>query len=162
MTLTLSQLKPDKGSTKPSKRVGRGNSSGMGTYSGRGQKGQRSRKGKKLKSWFEGGQTSFLQRLPKLKGFTSRNGVNYLSINLDVLEENFNDKDEVNRSTLFNKKLINKLNTPYKILGSGDISKSLNVTAHGISKSAKEKIEKAKGKVTLIQYKKKAKVTLEK
>jgi len=154
MSLTLSQLKPRKGSTKSKKRVGRGNGSGLGTYSGRGQNGQGSRKGKKFKAWFEGGQTSFLQRMPKLRGFKNPNYIEYFAINLTLLEETFNNNAEVNPETLKEKNILKNVHTPYRILGDGDISKKLIIKTNGISISAKEKIEKAGGKVEVIKFRK--------
>jgi len=154
MSLTLSQLKPKSGSTKSRKRVGRGNGSGMGTYSCRGMKGQRSRKGKKLKSWFEGGQTPFLQRMPKLKGFNNPNHIEYFPVNLDLLEETFKANDEVSAKTLCEKGILKNVHTPFKILGNGTLTKKLNIIAHKISDSALKKVETTQSKVEIIPYRK--------
>jgi large subunit ribosomal protein L15 len=152
MSLILSTLKPKKGSVKSTKRLGRGNGSGLGTYSGRGLKGQKARKGKKLGAWFEGGQTSFLQRTPKLKGFTNPNHIEYQAINVSDLEDKFQNNEEVSKKSLYERKMIDKVSTPYKILGTGELSKSLVVKTYKISKIAKEKIEKVNGTVELVSY----------
>jgi large subunit ribosomal protein L15 len=154
MSLTLSQLKPKKGSTKNKKRLGRGNGSGLGTYSGRGQKGQGSRKGKKFRASFEGGQTSFLQKFPKLKGFKNSNYIEYFAINLNILEKSFDENSNVNAETLKEKNILKNLHSPYRILGTGNITKKLVIKTYGISKSAKEKIEKVGGEIEILKYRK--------
>lgn len=153
MSLTLSKLRPSSGSTHKTKRVGRGNGSGMGTYSCRGQKGQGSRTGKKFKSWFEGGQTSFLQKMPKLKGFTNPNYVEYKAVNLKLIEEKYSENEEVTPESLVLKKIIKSKNLKYAILGEGTLNKKINISTYKISKKAKEIVEKNGGKVTIIGVK---------
>jgi len=154
MSLTLSQLKPKSGSTKSRKRIGRGNGSGMGTYSCRGMNGQRSRKGKKLKSWFEGGQTSFLQRMPQLKGFNNPNHIEYFAINLDLLEKSFKADEKVSSKTLCEKGILKNEHTPFKILGNGTLTKKLHIITNKISNSALKKIESTNSKVEIIPFRK--------
>jgi len=155
MTINLSTLRPKRGSVKSKKRVGRGNGSGLGTYAGRGMNGQGARKGKKFRAMFEGGQTSFIQKLPKLKGFKNPSHIEYTAINLSDLEDNFTEKEEVNPKTLEEKGLIRTITTPYKILGSGELKKKLKIIANQISKPAQEKLDTLKADVTIVKYTKK-------
>ncbi len=141
-------LVPPKGARKKRKRIGRGDGSGHGTYSTRGIKGSRQRKGKEYDARFEGGQTPLHRRIPK-RGFTNIFKKVYEIVNLKRIEEKFSNNEEVNPETLRIKGLVKK-DLPVKILGDGNISKPLVVKAHAFSKSAKEKIEKAGGKVEVI------------
>jgi large subunit ribosomal protein L15 len=142
--MKLNNLKPKV--KKARKRRGRGNASGHGTYSGRGCKGQGQRKSGNVRPGFEGGQTPLIMRLPKLKGFKSPIKTIYQIVNLEDLDV-FNDGDEVNTETLLKKRLISIKEMPVKILGMGKLDKKLTFKIHKISKSAKEKIIKAGGKV---------------
>ena len=144
--MLLNNIKPKEGSTKSRKRVGRGNGSGLGTYSGRGCKGQGQRKSGNVRPGFEGGQTPLISRLPKLKGFKNPNKINYQVINVGQLDV-FKDGDEVNPTTLAEKRLARRKNKPVKILGNGKITKKLTVKIDKVSASAKEKITAAGGKV---------------
>ena len=136
-------------------RVGRGIGSGKGKTSGRGHKGQKSRSGVAIKS-FEGGQMPLYRRLPK-RGFVSRNKKKLTAtINLSRIQEIIKkkieiSKDKINLLNLQKSKLINKKYKKLKLLGSGDLKDKLNIEVNAISKSAKEKIEKIGGKVTLIK-----------
>ena len=137
------------------KRLGRGIGSSKGKTSGRGHKGQKSRSGVAIKS-FEGGQMPLYRRLPK-RGFKSiTNKKNIAVINLSKMQ-NIIDKqkitlnDNINISNLQKSRLINKKYKKLKLLGSGDLTHKLNIEVNSISKSAKEKIEKLGGKVTLIK-----------
>jgi len=145
MALTLSNLKPAKGSQKNKKRIGRGNASGHGTYSTRGLKGQRSRsgskKGLKLK-----GLKARLQKIPKLRGFKSAYP-KAEPINLTVLEKNFESGSEVNIKRLHNLGLIKKNTQKVKILGAGSLTKKLTIRGCLVSTQAKEAIERSGGKV---------------
>jgi len=153
MATTINDLKPQVGSKKRRKRVGRGNAS-CGSYSGKGMKGQKARTGMKLRESFEGGQTPFLQRMPKLKGFKNINNISYFSINLDLLSEKYNDGEEVNIVTLLEKRILRGKKTLYKILGNGELTKKLTIKADKFSKTAEEKITKAKGSFeTLVRTK---------
>ena len=135
-------------------RVGRGIGSGRGKTSSRGHKGQKSRSGVAIKS-FEGGQMPLYRRLPK-RGFKSINKKNIAILNLSKIQLIF-DKTKNNLGNIIDlkilkeKKLINKKYQKLKILGSGEIKKELNISAHFASKQALEKIEKAGGKLSIIK-----------
>jgi len=136
------------------KRVGRGIGSTKGKTCGRGHKGQKSRSGVAIKS-FEGGQMPLYRRLPK-RGFKSLNIKNIAIFNLSNLQNIINSKkilptDKVNLSSLHKSNAINKKYKKVKILGSGDIKDKLDIEVHFISKSAKNKIEKLGGKITLVK-----------
>ena len=147
--MILEEIKPEVGSIKKRTRKGRGNASGFGGECGRGHKGQKSRSGYKSRPGFEGGQMPLYKRIPKKPGWFNRFSVNYQALNVDMLEKFFDDKAEVTIEALIEKGLIGK-NDLVKVLGNGELKKSLTVQAHKFSKSAVEKIEKASGKcVTL-------------
>ncbi len=137
------------------KRLGRGIGSSKGKTSGRGHKGQKSRSGVAIKS-FEGGQMPLYRRLPK-RGFNSLNKKNLLAIiSLSRIQEIIKKKnsissEKINLATLQKSRLINKKYKKLKVLGPGDLKDKLTVEVNSISKSAKEKIEKLGGKVTLIK-----------
>lgn len=150
MALALNNLKPAEGSTHKKKRVGRGPGSGLGKTSGRGHKGQKSRSGYSSKSGFEGGQMPLQRRLPK-RGFTNIFKKKWLEISLAKLEENFNAGDEITPEILHERGLIKKAKHDLVILGSGDFSKALKISAHRFTKTAKDKIEKAGGSITEIK-----------
>lgn len=145
--MNLSSLKYAVGSKKERKRVGRGDASGHGGTSGRGHKGYKSRSGSKRRAWFEGGQMPIYRRLPK-RGFTSVFKEEYQIVNLDFINEF--QLDEVNTDILYEKGIIKSLSKPVKILGKGEIKGPITVTVDAISKSAREKIESAGGKVNII------------
>ena len=144
--MELHNLKPAKGSTHLSKRVGRGQGSGKGGTSTRGHKGAKSRSGYSKKLGFEGGQMPLQRRVPKF-GFKNINRKEYQGINLDVLQA-FVDagkiKDEVNMEILVSLGLARK-NELVKILGRGELKAKLNVTVHKFTATAKAAIEKAGG-----------------
>jgi len=156
--LNLHSLSPAQ-PRKDRKRVGRGLGSGKGRYSGRGLKGQKSRAGShKMSVGFEGGQTPLDMRLPKGRGNTSKDAMplgpfrTYSQpVNLRDLDARFGAGDEVTPESLKAKGLIRKVSVDVKILGIGELSKQLAVSAHGFSKSAKEKIESAGGSVTWLR-----------
>jgi len=137
------------------KRLGRGIGSSKGKTSGRGHKGQKSRSGVAIKS-FEGGQMPLYRRLPK-RGFNSLSKKNLIAIiSLSRIQEIIEKKksissDKINLVALQKSRLINKKYKKLKVLGPGDLKDKLTVEANSISKSAKEKIEKLGGKVTLIK-----------
>lgn len=145
----LSKLKPPKGATKKRKRVGRGEGSTLGKTSGRGQKGQKSRSGGRIKPGFEGGQMPLHRRVPK-QGFTSPNPTVYSEVNIKDLEINFEAGEEVTYAALQAKGLTRKKDDGVKILGTGELTKALNVKVQKFSKSAAEKIEKAGGTVEVV------------
>ncbi len=150
MALALNNLRPAEGSTHKKKRVGRGPGSGLGKTSGKGHKGQKSRSGYSSKIGFEGGQMPLQRRLPK-RGFTNIFKKKWLEISLAKLEENFNAGDEITPDILHERGLIKKAKHDLVILGSGEISKALKISAHRFTKTAKDKIEKAGGSITEIQ-----------
>ena len=145
--MELNNLKPAKGSTHHDKRVGRGAGSGHGGYSTRGLKGAKSRSGYSRKLGFEGGQMPLQRRLPKF-GFKNLKRVEYKPINLSTLEELAAKKEltAINIDTLIGAGFISK-NNRVKILGKGELTKALNVTAHAFSQSAIAAIEAKGGKV---------------
>jgi len=140
---------------KRKRRLGRGIGSSKGKTCGRGHKGQKSRSGVAIKS-FEGGQMPLYRRLPK-RGFKNINKDNLIAIISlsriqDIIKKHATfSKDKINLLSLQKSQLINKKYKRLKLLGSGDIKDKLNVEVNAISKSAKEKIEKLGGKVTLIK-----------
>lgn len=149
--MNLSHIKPAKGSVKQRKRVGRGQGSGMGGTSTRGHKGAQSRSGYSRKLSFEGGQMPLQRRLPKF-GFTNPTRVEYKPINLDTLQElaTAANVTTIDFAVLREHGLAAK-NDLIKVLNRGEVTSALEVSAHGFSASAKEAIEKAGGKVTLIE-----------
>jgi large subunit ribosomal protein L15 len=126
--------------------VGRGIAAGQGKTAGKGHKGQKTRSGDRTLPWFfEGGQTPLHMRIPK-RGFRPVNRVEYSVVNVGKLNELFEENAEITPEVLAAKGLVSK-NKPVKILGDGELTKPLIVKAHKFSKSAKEKIEAAGGKV---------------
>ncbi len=134
---------------RPRKRLGRGPGSGQGKTGGRGYNGQRSRAGHGQSVVFQGGTMPLFRRLPK-RGFNNRNAVKVGSVNVEDLELNFDAGSEVNSETLRVKNLAKYSYDQLKILGNGELTKALNVSAHRFSETAKEKIEKAGGTITVI------------
>ncbi|OVE82560.1 50S ribosomal protein L15 [bacterium M21] len=134
---------------KARKRVGRGNGNNWGRTCGRGEKGQMSRSGATHRPCFEGGQIPLIRRLPK-RGFTNPNHKYFTLVNVRSLEDNFENGEDVNVDVLAAKHMItHKLGAGLKILGSGELTKKLNVTACAFSESAKAKIEAAGGTCTI-------------
>ena len=144
--ITLSNLEPKKGAVKKRKRVGRGPGSGHGKTAGRGHKGEKARAGGAKPVWFEGGQMPLYRRLPK-RGFKNIFRKEYECVNLDQIESHYSEGEIVNKETLFNKGLIKRTELPVKVLGRGDLTKALEFQVDKISKGAREKIEKAGGKI---------------
>jgi len=149
----LSNLTPAKGSRRKTKRIGRGQGSGHGGTATKGHKGAKSRSGHKFKMWFEGGQMPLTRRVPKF-GFTPRNRTELQVVNVETLGQLVEKKKltggVVQPEILFKARTISKKNVPVKILGDGDLSVKLEVTAHAFSKSALTKIEAAGGKATIL------------
>jgi large subunit ribosomal protein L15 len=150
MALSLNNLRPSEGSTHKKKRVGRGPGSGLGKTAGRGHKGQKSRSGYSRKIGFEGGQMPLQRRLPK-RGFTNIFKKQWLEVSLAKLEESFNAGDEITPEVLHAKGLIKKAKHDLVILGTGEISKALKISAHRFTKTAREKIENVGGTITEIK-----------
>ena len=146
-TITLEDLKPAKGSTHGKKRVGRGRSSGWGKTSCRGNNGEGQRSGRSSKRGFEGGQMPGYRQMPKLKGFKVINRLKYAEINVGRLEQL--NLDEITLEVLKSAKKAHPSSDGLRILGNGEISKAITVKANYVTPAAKEKIEKAGGKVEL-------------
>src|SRR5688572_2997897 len=143
--MKLHDLKPDKGSTKDRHRIGRGKAAGQGTYAGRGIKGQNARGRRGKKQYFEGGQLPLVRRLPFKRGFTNPFRIDFQEINVVDLSKRFEDGATVSAETLVKVGLLRDIDTPFVILGNGEMDKKLSVQAHRISKGALEKVEKAGG-----------------
>lgn len=142
--MNLGNLKPAAGATKKNKRIGRGVGSGHGKTSTKGHKGQHARSGAKFRAWFEGGQMPLQRRIPKT-GFKNIFKQEYQVVNVGELSRISQNK--ITFEDMLKARLIRKKNVPLKILGNGELSKSLEVSAHAFSKSAVQKIEAAGGKV---------------
>ncbi|RME78820.1 MAG: 50S ribosomal protein L15 [Planctomycetota bacterium] len=154
--MNLTDVYKVKVSKKKKMRVGRGHGSGHGKTAGRGHKGQKSRSGFSMRRMFEGGQMPLIRRLPK-RGFNNKWRQEFLEVNVGDLEKHFESGSEVTPDILVEKRLVKMKKShplPIKILGFGELTKNLKVTAHRFSKSAKEKIEKAGGSVTVLKLRK--------
>jgi large subunit ribosomal protein L15 len=138
---------------KSRKRIGRGPGSGHGKTSTRGSKGQGSRSGYSLSPIFEGGQMPLVRRIPK-RGFNNRWAETVAVVNLDVLDRNFQAGEEVTSASLRDKNLVKGAYDQLKVLGNGELTKGLKVSAHKFSKTALEKIEKAGGQAIVLPGKK--------
>lgn len=150
MAIGLNNLRAPEGATHKKKRLGRGQGSGLGKTSGRGNKGQKSRSGYSRKRGFEGGQMPLHRRLPK-RGFTNIFKREWAEVNLVQLEELFEVGASVTPEVLVEKGVVRKsLIKSIAVLGKGELSKSLSITAHRFSESAKNKIEAAGGKAEVI------------
>ncbi len=150
MSIGAEELRPDRGATHAKKRVGRGNGSGHGTYAGKGLKGQKSRSGKKLPyDAFEGGQFPSSRKFHVLRGFNNKWRVEFQPVNLAALER-FEVGATVTPESLRAAGVLRNLNQPVKVLGTGDLTRKLNVSAHRFSESARTKIEAAGGSCTVI------------
>jgi large subunit ribosomal protein L15 len=145
--MNLSGLKPPAGQKHKKQRVGQGMGSGRGKYSGRGAKGARSVTGYSMMRGFEGGQMPLHRRLPK-RGFTNIFRKEYAIVNVGRLEQLEGDAFDPGR--LLELGVIRKLGDGVKVLGGGELTRPIKVTAHLFSKSAEEKIGKAGGAVTVI------------
>ena len=154
----LHNLKPAPGSRRRRKRVGRGEGSGFGKTSGRGENGAGSRSGSKSRPGAEGGQMPIHMRMRKLRGPHMKKSMPFEKfrthtqpVNLRDLEARFEAGDEVTPETLGARGLATRRGVPVKILGQGEISKKVAVSAHAFSKSAREKIEAAGGSCTVLE-----------
>jgi large subunit ribosomal protein L15 len=156
--LNLSNLKPAQ-ARKDRKRIGRGMGSGKGRYSGRGLKGQKSRSGShKMRPGFEGGQNPLYMRLGKKRGPYSKDAMpmgphrtSTQPVNVAALEERFDAGVEVTPEALLDKGLIRSTRVDVKLLGRGELTKTLTITVHAASASAREKVEAAGGSLTLLR-----------
>ena len=150
--MELHKLKPAEGSTKNRKRVGRGEGSKRGGTSTRGHKGAKSRSGYSRKVGFEGGQQPLQRRVPKF-GFTNPNRVEYNRVNIDTLQQLFDNKkikSKVDKQALIDNGLVQN-NDLVKILGRGELKSKLSVTADAFSSSAKKAIEKVGGSANITE-----------
>ena len=140
------QITPPKGARRARTRIGRGNAAGGGTYGGRGLKGQKSRSGFGLIPGFEGGQLRLVKGLPMTRGFNNKFKTYYSLIKLEDLDQ-FAAGERITPESLLARGLLRNQRNPIKILGNGEVSKSLTVAAHKFTQSAREKIEAAGGMV---------------
>lgn len=151
--MDLSNLKAPEPNKKNRKRIGRGEGSGRGGHTvGRGHNGQRSRSGFTEKFWFEGGQTPLQRRIPKF-GFNNIFRIDYQAVNVDTIQlfiEAGRLEEEIKISDLQEVGLIGKGDL-VKLLGDGEIDASVDIEVHNASKSAKQKVEKAGGNITIVK-----------
>ena len=150
MAIGLNNLHAPAGSTHKKKRVGRGPGSGLGKTAGRGNKGQKSRSGYSSKIGFEGGQMPLQRRLPK-RGFTNIFKKQWTEVSLETLERSFNANEDVTPNVMHQRGVIAKGKRDVVVLGTGEVTKALKVSAHRFTKSARAKIEQAGGTATLIE-----------
>ncbi|MEN8097492.1 MAG: 50S ribosomal protein L15 [Chloroflexota bacterium] len=143
--MKIHDLRPDPGSRKKRKRVGRGYGSGYGKTAGRGTKGQGARSGGGKGLYFEGGQLPLVRRLPFKRGFTNIHRVAFKPVNVDQLSHLFEEGSEITPEVLQAAGLIKKVTDKVAVLGRGEIDIALTVKADKFSASAKEKIESAGG-----------------
>jgi large subunit ribosomal protein L15 len=150
--MRLHDLKPRPGAKHRRKRLGQGESSGHGKTSGRGGKGQTARSGSSIRIGFEGGQMPLIRRIPK-RGFNNaRHTTRYVPVSLDALNR-FDDGARVDPAALENAGLANGRSDGIKILGGGDLTRKLSVSAHAFSASARSKIEAKGGSCEIITRK---------
>ena len=142
--MKLNELRPAEGSTRESFRVGRGPGSGNGKTAGKGHKGQNARSGGGVRPGFEGGQLPLYRKLPK-RGFNNKFATVYAIVNVETLNNNFQDGDVVTLEALLAKKIVRKAYDGLKVLGDGELTKKLTVQASVFSAAAKEKITAAGG-----------------
>lgn len=153
--MKLHDIKPAKGAFHRAKRKGMGIAAGQGRTAGRGQKGQKSRAGGVKGPYFEGGQLPLVRKLPFARGVGFKNPfrIEYAPVNVASLDERFSAGDAVTPEALVKAGLTDGGDKYVAILGVGDLTKKLDVTAHKFSASAKEKIEKAGGTATKLEVK---------
>ncbi len=145
--MKVHHLRPEDGARRPRRRVGRGRAAGQGKTAGRGTKGYLARHNSRI--GFEGGQMPIQRRIPKLKGFTNPNRIEWAVINVERLGQVFDARTTVTPELLRERGLVRK-GLPVKVLGNGDLSKPLTVSAHAVSESARGKIEGAGGSVEIL------------
>ena len=148
--MKLNDLKPNPGSKKTRKRVGRGIAAGQGKTAGRGMKGQGARAGSGGSLYHQGGNLPFFRKLPFKRGFTPPNRLTYNEVNLDQLAS-FSANSEVTPESLDQARLLRNVNDPVVILGRGEVKVALKVRAHRVTKGARGKIEAAGGVVEIIE-----------
>lgn len=146
--MKLHELSPAVGSTKESKRIGRGHGSGQGKTAGKGHKGQKARAGHGMRPGFEGGQMPLQRRIPK-RGFNNIFAEEWVAVNVSALEV-FEDGTTVDAAALAEKGIIKKASLPVKVLSNGKLTKKLTVKLNAFSANAAEKITAAGGKAEVI------------
>ena len=149
MSDILSKLSPPDGARQKRKHVGRGPGSGVGKTSGRGHKGQKARSGGSIPPWFEGGQMPLARRLP-IKGFKNPNRREFEVINIRDIERSGLEGD-VSVDVLRTSGVVSSGKKPVKVLGTGDISRAVNLKVHAVSETAKQKVEAAGGTVEIVK-----------
>ena len=147
--MKLHELSPAFGATKEVKRIGRGHGSGHGKTAGKGHKGQWARSGGGVRPGFEGGQTALARRMPK-RGFNNIFATEYATVNVSDLEARFESGAVIDEAALVESGLVKKVLDGVKVLGNGELTKSLTVKAAKFTASAQEKIEKAGGKAEVM------------
>ncbi len=147
--MKLHHLRPPEGATRPRMRKGRGKAAGQGKTAGRGTKGTGARHTTTSFVGFEGGQMPLQRRVPKLKGFTNPNRVEFAVVNVERLAQLFDAGSEVTPEALRQHGLIHK-GMPVKVLGRGELDRPLTVRVHAVSGSARQKIEQAGGSIEIL------------
>ena len=140
------RLVPSPGARKRRKRVGRGDAAGQGSTAGRGMKGQKSRAGFSLRPGFEGGQLPLIKGLPMKRGFHNPFKVHYSLVGLESLNA-FDEGERITPEDLAQRQILRNLKHPVKVVGNGEINKAVTVAAHKFTRSARERIEAAGGRV---------------
>lgn len=148
--MKLHELQPAAGSVKDVKRIGRGHGSGQGKTAGKGHKGQKARSGGSIRPGFEGGQMPLQRRMPK-RGFNNIFALEFATINVSELEKRFESGAVVDANALIESGALKSAKDGVKILGNGELTKSLTVKAVKFTAAAKEKIEKAGGTAEVIE-----------
>jgi large subunit ribosomal protein L15 len=152
--MNINEVNTQANASRKSRRVGRGTGSGRGKTSQRGHKGQGSRSGSSMSPVFEGGQMPLIRRVPK-RGFNNKTFADIVvGVNVSDLENCFDAKEKVTPETLKSKGIVKKVCDKIKILGDGELKKSLDVSAHAFSVEAQKKIEAVGGKATVLPGKK--------
>lgn len=145
--MKLHHLRPGPGARRDRRRVGRGRAAGQGKTAGRGTKGYLARNNKKL--GYEGGQMPLTRRVPKKKGFTNRNREAWAVVNVERLAQRFDADATVSPESMAAAGLVRR-RMPVKVLGGGELDRALTVQAHGFTRVAREKIERAGGRVEVL------------
>ena len=145
--MKLHHLRPGPGARRDRRRVGRGRAAGQGKTAGRGTKGYLARNNKKL--GYEGGQMPLTRRVPKKKGFTNPNREAWAVVNVDRLAQRFDADATVSPESMAAAGLVRR-RMPVKVLGGGELDRALTVQAHGFTRVAREKIERAGGRVEVL------------
>ncbi|MBD3367063.1 MAG: 50S ribosomal protein L15 [Candidatus Eisenbacteria bacterium] len=147
--MKLNDLKHASGARKNRRRIGRGQGSGRGGTSGKGHKGQKSRSGGSIPPWFEGGQMPLARRLP-IKGFKNPNRREFEVINIRDIERSGLEGD-ITVDVLRTSGVVTSGKKPVKLLGTGELSRAVNLKVHAVSASAKQKVEDAGGTVEIVK-----------